>query len=71
MPQEYSVAEERALAAIFEECAEAMENGERDLDNLASRYPWARDEIRSLLDISLALLQRAALSRHIRAGLRA
>ena len=59
MSQEPSVAEERALAAIFEECVEAMKNGERDLDKLANRYPWARDEIRSLLDIGLALLLRA------------
>ncbi len=58
MSRDSSVAEERALAAIFEECFEAMKNGERDLDRLATRYPWARDEIRPLLDISLALLHR-------------
>ncbi len=61
MSQEYSVAEE---------CVEAMRNGERDLDKLASRYPWARDEIRPLLDVGLALLVRTP-KRHIRAALRA
>ena len=43
----------------LETAVEAMKNGERDLDKLASRYPWARDEIRSLLDTGLALPERA------------
>ena len=47
--------EEDAPINFAHECLEAMKNGERDLDKLASRYPWARDEIRPLLDIGLEL----------------
>jgi hypothetical protein len=52
----------RARADILDECLEDMKSGERDLDALASRYPRARDEIRPLLGIGLALLQLAPSS---------
>lgn len=54
--------EELALARILEECLEEMERRETDLDKLASRYPEARDEIRSLLEIAQALRRERGLS---------
>jgi hypothetical protein len=53
----------RARADILDECLEHMKRGEQDLDELASRYPRARDEIRPLLNVGLALLRWAPLSR--------
>ncbi len=35
-----------------------MRKGATDLDALADRYPWARQEIRPLLEIARALRQR-------------
>ena len=50
--------EELALAHVLEECLEAMEKGETDLDGLAGRYPDAAAEIRSLLSIAQELGER-------------
>ena len=51
--------EELALARALEECLEAMEQGETDLDALAGRYPLpVKEEIRSLLDIAALLRSR-------------
>ncbi len=47
--------EELALAHALEECLQAMEGGETDLDGLAGRYPDAAPEIRSLLSIAQEL----------------
>lgn len=48
-------ADELAVARALEECLEAMEKGETDLDALAARYPHARKQIRPLLDIAAKL----------------
>ncbi len=50
---------ELALARALEECLQAMEQGEVDLDALAGRYPEAEEEIRPLLDIAQELRQGA------------
>ena len=50
--------QELLLAGILEECLEAMRKGATDLDALANRYPWARQEIRPLLEIARALQRR-------------
>ena len=53
--------EELALAHALEECLQAMERGETDLDGLAGRYPdGAAAEIRSLLSIAQELRERRA-----------
>lgn len=54
--------EELALARALEECLEAMERGETDLDELAGRYPEAQDEIRPLLEIAQHLRCQRGLS---------
>ncbi len=58
--EEVRVMEELALARALEECLQAMEQGEVDLDALAGRYPEAEEEIRPLLDIAKQLRQGAA-----------
>lgn len=58
--EEVRVMEELALARALEECLQAMEQGEVDLDALAGRYPEAEGEIRPLLDIAQQLRQGAA-----------
>ena len=50
--------EELALAHVLEECLQAMERGETDLDGLAGRYPDAAAEIRSLLSIAQELKEK-------------
>ena len=50
--------EELALAHALEECLQAMERGETDLDGLAGRYPDAGAEIRSLLSIARELREK-------------
>ena len=50
--------EELALAHALEECLQAMERGETDLDGLAGRYPDAAAEIRSLLSIARELREK-------------
>jgi len=54
-------AEELALAGALEQCLQAMEQGEGDLDALADRHPLARPEIRPLLEIAAALRARRLL----------
>jgi len=53
---------ELAQARALEECLEAMERGETDLDKLAGRYPEARDEIQPLLEIAQHLRCRRGLN---------
>ena len=50
--------EELALAHALEECLQALERGETDLDGLAGRYPDAAAEIRSLLSIAQELREK-------------
>ncbi len=45
-------ADELALARALEECLEAMEQGETDLDALAARYPHVGKQIRPLLKLA-------------------
>ena len=52
------VVEEMALAHALEECLEAMERGETDLDGLAGGYPEAAAEIRPLLSIAQELREK-------------
>ncbi len=47
--------EELALARVLEECLQAMEQGETDLNRLLGRYPEAEEEIRPLLKIAQRL----------------
>ncbi len=58
--RELRTAGELTLARVLEECLQAMEQGEVDLDALAGRYPEAEEEIRPLLDIAQELRQGAA-----------
>ena len=50
--------EELQFAHALEECLQAMERGETDLDGLAARYPDAAAEIRSLLSIAQELREK-------------
>ena len=52
--------EELALAHVLEECLQAMERGETNLDGLAGRYPEAAAEIRSLLSVAKELREERA-----------
>ncbi len=58
--RELRTAGELALARALEECLQAMEQGEVDLDALAGRYPETEEEIRPLLDVAQQLRQGAA-----------
>ncbi len=58
--KELRTAGELTLARALEECLQAMEQGEVDLDGLAGRYPEVEEEIRPLLDIAQQLRQGAA-----------
>ncbi len=58
--EEMRTVEELALARVLEECLQAMEEGETNLDRLAGRYPEAQEEIRPLLDIAQQLRRRRA-----------
>ncbi len=58
--EEVRTVEELALARVLEECLQAMEQGEMDLDGLAGRYPEAEEEIRPLLEIAQQLKGRRA-----------
>jgi hypothetical protein len=49
-----------ARARALEECLQAMEQGEVDLDALAGRCPEAEEEIRPLLGIAQQLRRGAA-----------
>jgi len=59
--EEVRTVEELAVARALEECLEAMEQGETDLDKLAGRYPEAWDEIRPLLEIAQQLRRQRGL----------
>ena len=52
---------DRELAHVLEECLDAMERGEGDLDALADRHPEAKPQILPLLEIAAALRARRAL----------
>jgi hypothetical protein len=60
--EEVSSVEDLALTRALEECLEAMDRGETDLDVLSGRYPEAQDEIRSLLEIAQRLRRQRGLS---------
>jgi hypothetical protein len=60
--EEVRSVEELVLARALEECLEAMERGETDLDELSSRYPEAHGKIRPLLEIAQQLRRRRGLS---------
>ena len=62
--------EELALARALEECLEALEQGETDLDKLSGRYPEARDEIQPLLEIAQQLRRQRGLSVPLSLGFR-
>lgn len=72
---ESATLEELALARILEECLEAMERGETDLEALAGRHPHAKQEVLPLLEIAQHLRERRAaggvLSLQFREELRA
>src|SRR3990172_12264240 len=53
-----AAAEELHLAHALEECLQAMERGETDLDGLAGRYPEAAAEIRALLSVAQGLREK-------------
>ena len=72
--EEVRVMEELAFARALEECLQAMEQGEVDLDALAGRYPEAEEQIRPLLDIAQQLIRGAGappITVEFREGLRA
>ena len=50
--------EELQFAHALEECLQAIERGETDLDGLAARYPDAAAEIRSLLSVAQELREK-------------
>jgi hypothetical protein len=60
--EEVRSVEELALARALEECLEALERGEMDLDKLSGRYPEARDEIWPLLEIAQQLRRQRGLA---------
>lgn len=60
--EEVRSVEELALARALEECLEAMERGETDLDKLSDRYPEAQDEIRPLLEIAQQLRRQRGVT---------
>jgi hypothetical protein len=58
--EEVRVMEELARARALEECLQAIEQGEVDLDALAGRFLEAGEEIRPLLSIAQQLRRGAA-----------
>ena len=60
--EEVRSVEELALTHALEECLEAVDRGETDLDELSGRYPEAQDEIRPLLEIAQQLRRQRGLS---------
>ena len=60
--EEVRSVEDLALTHALEECLEAMDRGETDLDELSGRYPEAQDEIRPLLEIAQQLRRQRGLS---------
>ncbi|MCH7998586.1 MAG: hypothetical protein IIA91_03775 [Chloroflexi bacterium] len=57
--KELRTASELAAARALEECLQAIEQGEVDMDALAGRYPEVEEEIRPLLGIAQQLRQGA------------
>ncbi len=53
------MAAEEATARALEECLQAMEQGEVDMDTVAGRYPEGEEGIRPLLDIAQQLRREA------------
>ena len=58
--REMRTAGELAAARALEECLQAIEQGEVDMDALAGRYPEVEEEIRPLLGIAQQLRREAA-----------
>ena len=54
--------EDLARARALQECLEAIDRGETDLDELSGCYPEAQDEIRPLLEIAQQLRRQRGLS---------
>ncbi len=59
--KELKTAGELATARALEECLQAIEQGEVDMDALAGRYPEVEEEIRPLLGIAQQLTREAAV----------
>ena len=57
--KELRTAGELALARALEECLQAIEQGEVDMDALAGRYPEVEEEIRPLLGVAQRLKREA------------
>ncbi len=60
--EEVRSVEELALTHALEECLEAIDRGQTDLDELSGRYPEAQDEIRPLLEMAQQLRRQLGLS---------
>ena len=58
--KELRTAGELATARALEECLQAIEQGEVDMDALACRYPEVEEELRPLLGIAQQLKKGAA-----------
>lgn len=56
--EDVGTAEDVVITSALEECLEAMDRGETDLDELSGRYPEAEDQIRPLLEIAQQLRQQ-------------
>ncbi len=59
--RELRSAGELATARALEECLQAIEQGEVDLDVLAGRYPEVEEELRPLLGVAQQLRREAAV----------
>jgi hypothetical protein len=59
--EEVRTVEELALARVLEECLDAMEDGETDLEKLVALHPDAAIEMRPLLEIALRLRAHMAV----------
>jgi hypothetical protein len=51
------------LSAMLDECLTDMENGHRDVERLAGRFPEAVEEIEELLEIASMLRTQARAAR--------
>lgn|GEM_PF-3212585 len=49
---------ESYLAWALEECLEALDKGERDIEALVARYPQEKEELKPLLEIAAQLKER-------------
>jgi hypothetical protein len=59
--EDVASAQELLIACALEECLEAMDRGETDLDSISALYPGRESEIRTLLEIAQRL-RRCRLS---------